>query len=137
MVAAQGIPRADSIEVIGIELDGKAYAVAKEGMILPEFFAISLIGDENQAAITYDCYRARVRVFIHRNASEPVEIGVAGITDSCDILFSVDGEGYLQNAKDFPLEPMPFSLTSLAEWRSIHPETLYFAGELSEKYAVR
>lgn len=122
----------DSAPVIGIVAGEAARAYLCEAMASMMTHVVSDMVGETRMSITYcdrtDCVR------VLRTADGQAPDVMTGGFDKGQMLLKVGPRMYPQVSKELPLVDEPFVRTTWGEWKSQHPQTTVFLGQLKSKW---
>lgn len=135
--AMEDVNLPDNVEVIGVDIGGRARAYLLRAMSLkPERHVINdLLGDE-PISVTY-CDRTNcARVFTSADKGEALNLDVGGWIDD-SLAVQINGINYEQKSgknltapggAPLPYADCPFVQTTWGEWRRSHPQSDIFVG---------
>ncbi len=127
MLAVAQVDLPESTAIVGIEVDGQAFAFALDPMRKVEQHIVSLKVNETPVAVTYcdlvDCVRV-----LSDDSEALIPLRVGGLDVDDELVFLLDQTRYAQSSPDLPLSDYPFSRTTLGEWTREHPDTRIFCG---------
>jgi hypothetical protein len=131
---------AHSLSVIGLIVNGEAYAYSITALSVPTALAFSpeicelarrhvvnqLLGT-TAISVTY-CNLARCgRVFRMEDQSQALPLGVGGLRGGRMVLLYA-GKHYMQDGPKIPLKDFPYELTTWGDWVSRHPTSRIYLG---------
>ena len=121
-VAATEADLPDHVQIIGITVGDSARAYAVNDLSGMTTHVVNDSLENSAMSVTY-CNRTDVaRVFSNSESKTPMELGVGGWQGQ-QMLITLDGKFFLQEAKDVPLKDYPCTRTTWGEWKALHPET--------------
>jgi hypothetical protein len=129
-----------SMRVIGVMVDGHAYAYSVKALSIPRRFGYGadkrelvrrhvvnqLLGD-TAVSITYCDISACARVFKADHQTETLPLAVGGASNG-KLVLSYNGKRYMHNDKKIPLTDCPFEVTFWGDWLSRHPDSRIYLG---------
>lgn len=123
----------DETVVIGIVVNGQAYAFARDALLFPNHI-LNLTFDQTPISVTYcdlaDCARVLTSDKPASDAPvKPIDLRIGGLDVDDQMVFLLEGTRYGQSTKTLPLKDHPFKVTTWAKWRQQHPRTRVHTGD--------
>ena len=116
-------------EIIGVEAGGKYYALLLEALVDPRQHVVNLPTDQGSVSVTYcdiqDCIRVLESPF-----DTPVPLRIGGLNEEGELVLLLNGDRYDQTSPDVPLVDIEYSRSTWGAWKSLHPDTLIYVGEI-------
>lgn len=130
----------NAMRVIGLVIDGQAYAYSVKALSIPRRYGYGtdrlelarrhvvnqLIGD-TAVSVTYCDISACARVFKMDNQSQALPLSVGGASNG-KLVLSYGGKKYLHANKKIPLADYPFEVTFWGDWVAHHPDSQIYLG---------
>jgi hypothetical protein len=131
LVSADIATIADSVDVIGVEINGRACALVLKSMSNIDEHVVNLVIGETAVTVTYcdlvDCVRVIKRS--DSGKAGPIALRVAGVDVNKQLVLSYRGELYGQQSPGLPFEDHTFTRTTWGQWKERHPGTLLYEGK--------
>lgn len=112
----------ESTQVVGIEVDGDAFAFVLDSMLEPTRHIANLCVGGTAVSVTYcnlvDC----VRVLTDHSAA-PIPLHVGGLDVDDQMVLLLNGQRYGQLSAGLPLTDYPFRRMNFSQWKTLHPNT--------------
>jgi hypothetical protein len=142
LVDAQDKRVANSLNVIGVVVNGRAFAYSVKALSVPPDFrdfselcayaqrhvVNQLVGD-TAVSVTYCDITKCVRVLTKDKQSRVLPLGVRGASHG-KLVLAYANRPYVQDSPKIPLADHPFELTFWGDWVSRHPTSQIYLGEL-------
>ena len=113
----------DDTTVVGVMVDGDAYAFPREAMKKPSQHVVNAVINETPMSVTYCDITECVRVLTDKTANRPINLRVGGRDINGSLVLILDDVRYGQERPEIPLQDQPFEITSLKEWKAMHPHS--------------
>lgn len=124
----------DSTVVVGVDISGKSYAFAIDAMMQAEDHIVNLMLNETPVSVTYcdlvDCVRV-----LKSDDKTPPPLRVGGLDVDNQLVFLFNEERYGQESTGLPLEDVPFTRTTLGDWKLRNPGTRIYIGQTQYPHA--
>ena len=117
---------ADEAKVVGIEINGEAYAFSLNTMDAEMHHIVNFLQDEKPFTVTY-CPMANCVRVLTREEAELIPLRLGGLNDQDMMVVLLDGVRYDQNSSGLPLKDYAHTRTTFGEWKKLHPKTKVFA----------
>ncbi len=129
LVPVDDVELPESTEVIGVDIDGEAYAFVIESMCSPQRHIANFVLNHQPLSVTYCDARDCVRVLSDDENEGLLSLGVGGIDIDQQMVMVFNGKRYGQTSKALPLKDVPFTRVPLRKWRHDHPESMIYIAE--------
>jgi hypothetical protein len=127
MVEGAQVDIAGDTEVIGVVLPEGARAYVVDGMCAMSSHVVNDLVGESPLSVTYCDETDYARVFTKSDTNWPLGLAVGGRRDG-KLLMRLNGQFYVQDASDIPLEDVDFVRTDWQSWFDRYPQTLVYLG---------
>ncbi|MCG8651390.1 MAG: DUF3179 domain-containing protein [Pirellulales bacterium] len=120
-------------EVIGIEVNEKAYAFVVEALSQRGKHIVNLTVDGKPLSVTY-CSLSRCTRVLTTPTDSPgwdgkaIDLRVGGLDRDERMVLLLAETRYAHQSDQLPLQDVPFKRVKLSEWEGSHPESLIFSG---------
>ncbi len=126
------VPDPQEINVICFNTEGDHFAFSMAGMVNLEHTIYSFCHANHRLTVVHWPAKQRTRVF-RNSANEPVQFGLAGMTNERELIFSINGRCHCL-AESIPMDEIDFEVTNLAAWHAMHPSGYFCATGLKGYY---
>lgn len=116
-------------EIIGVEADGKYYALLLEALVDPRQHIVNLSTDQGSVSVTYCDIQDCIRV-LESPIDTPVPLRIGGLNEEGELVLLLNGDRYDQTSPNVPLVDVEYTRTTWGAWKSQHPDTLIYVGEI-------
>jgi hypothetical protein len=123
--AADEVELPQNQQIIGVTVGDESRAYVVNDLSRMTTHVVNDLIGKWPISVTY-CNRTDiVRVFADANGETAMELGVGGWQGD-EMLITVEGNYFKQEAEDIPVSDFPFERTTWGEWKRLHPETRVF-----------
>jgi hypothetical protein len=130
MTPARRVRASDETPVIGVSVGTEFRAYLPEAMSIPPTHIINDLIGNTAVTVTYCDRTDCARVLTQANRSTLLDVGGRGLSDG-QMTIDIDGQVFVQDSPDVPLDDISFSRTTWGQWKVDHPESDVYVGAFS------